>query len=182
MTKKLKYICASCGSENVVWDAWANWDFEKQQTVLENSFDQAFCCDCDGDCKTIEVEVEIEEKPVPAKRERKDFTYRPDLNGFQNWIETYFEIVSHLATTCDNSGSIANTKREEGGQGRVYEIAEKLTDEFEIRYHENYNERFDTDGYLDSIDLFLKEKETEHFNEIHERYENKTGNVKRNHK
>jgi len=98
----------------------------------------------------------------------KSFTYEPRLNGFQNWIETFYEIVSHLETTCDYSGSLSNRARFEGGRTAQYSLAEALTDEFEIRYHENYNTRFDdTDpSYVECIDAFLKEKEEENFNTL----------------
>jgi len=45
---KVDYVCTSCG-EPVLKDAWASWDTEKQEWVLETVFDQAFCSTCDGE-------------------------------------------------------------------------------------------------------------------------------------
>jgi hypothetical protein len=100
---------------------------------------------------------------------RKDFAYEPALNGFQNWIETFYEVVDHLATTSDCSGMMSNIARERGGRTAQYVLAEQLTDEFELRYHKNYHTRFDdTDpSYIDCIDLFLKEAEAENFKTTH---------------
>jgi len=99
----------------------------------------------------------------------KSFFYEPRLNGFQNWIETFYEIVSHLETTCAYSGMMSNASREQGGRTAQYVLAENLTDEFELRYHDNYNTRFDdTDpSFVDCIQIFLIEKENENFKEVH---------------
>lgn len=42
--------CSSCGSDDILRDAWASWDFLSQTWVLDNVFDQAYCEDCEGDC------------------------------------------------------------------------------------------------------------------------------------
>lgn len=43
-----KPICATCGGDNVLKDAWARWDVELQEWQLDNVFDDAFCEDCDS--------------------------------------------------------------------------------------------------------------------------------------
>lgn len=53
---KLRMKCATCGSDNVVRDAWAEWCEVTQQWDLQNVFDYAWCIDCDG-----EARVEMEE-------------------------------------------------------------------------------------------------------------------------
>lgn len=53
-------ICRDCGGENVKRDAWASWNFEKQDWVLDNYFDDAFCEDCEGSTSIDEEEVEHE--------------------------------------------------------------------------------------------------------------------------
>ena len=92
----------------------------------------------------------------------KEFAYQPKLNGFQNWIETFYEIVDHLACTSNCSGMMAYTAREQGGRGAQYILAEQLTDEFEVKFHQDYNIRFDAGEWNDTIEAFLKEKEAEH--------------------
>ena len=76
-------------------------------------------------------------------------------NGFSDWQETHYEIVTYLATTVDYSGSIANKAEVTGGKGKLYELAEELTDEFENLYK---GKEWDSD-YLDTIEEFLKNKE-----------------------
>jgi hypothetical protein len=76
-------------------------------------------------------------------------------NGFLSWQETYFEVVSYINQTVEILGSISNLAREEGGIGRLYELAENLTDEFEWQY-----EGIEWDGdYFDKIEIFLNKKE-----------------------
>lgn len=40
--------CNSCGSEYVVRDAWAEWDYARQEWVLKSVFDYAYCEHCAG--------------------------------------------------------------------------------------------------------------------------------------
>lgn len=46
--------CKTCGSENVLRDAWAVWNVELQQWELDQIFDHAICDDCGGETKLIE--------------------------------------------------------------------------------------------------------------------------------
>ncbi|KCV82451.1 hypothetical protein ATO10_05901 [Actibacterium atlanticum] len=41
-------VCAECGSERVVTDAWACWNRVSGLWELENSFDEAYCYQCDA--------------------------------------------------------------------------------------------------------------------------------------
>jgi hypothetical protein len=75
-------------------------------------------------------------------------------SGFSSWQETHFEVVTYLTQILHYSGSISNLAREEGGLGRLYELAENLTNEFEWKYEDK---EWDGD-YLDTIDSFLKTK------------------------
>ena len=54
---RIKMVCERCGSDNVRVDAWACWDVEKQDWVLEETFPDEFCGECDG-------ETTIEELPL----------------------------------------------------------------------------------------------------------------------
>lgn len=49
---KVKYVCTECGSEDVVSDAWASWDIETQQWVLEDTFDMSYCRSCESESNT----------------------------------------------------------------------------------------------------------------------------------
>lgn len=44
-------ICATCGSERVVCDAWACWNREAGLWELEQAFDDAHCHQCERECK-----------------------------------------------------------------------------------------------------------------------------------
>jgi hypothetical protein len=60
MAKKVRMVCATCGGEGVLADAYAEWDFDAQEWVVQNTFDKgAYCNTCDG-------ETRIEEKEVTA--------------------------------------------------------------------------------------------------------------------
>lgn len=50
MTKVLKKpVCGHCNSDRILVDAWAAWDVESQDWVLDAVFEQTFCSDCDGE-------------------------------------------------------------------------------------------------------------------------------------
>lgn len=58
---KVTYVCATCGSENVKSDAYAEWDVDRQCWDVIDTFDKgAVCEDCDGDCRIKERPVEQE--------------------------------------------------------------------------------------------------------------------------
>lgn len=58
--KKIRYTCSTCGSTNIVWDAWASWNEEEQVMELENTFDDCFCNKCEQSTKDVYQEVESE--------------------------------------------------------------------------------------------------------------------------
>lgn len=57
MSQKIKMVCAYCGSDRVMRDAWAEWDVERQEWVLLTVFDYAHCEDCGGETSLSEVEI-----------------------------------------------------------------------------------------------------------------------------
>lgn len=74
-------------------------------------------------------------------------------NGFNNWIQTHFEIVTAIAIELRKdypSGKVGKIYDAQGTAG-MYELAENLTDEFEALYEgkEWYDE------YLHTIDAFI---------------------------
>jgi hypothetical protein len=46
-------VCNTCGSEEVLVDAWAAWDKGNQRWELSSTFDAAFCTACDGECTVV---------------------------------------------------------------------------------------------------------------------------------
>lgn len=55
---KIKYICPYCGGDNLLMDAFCNWDVSKQEWILHSTFDDVYCQDCESNIKTMN-EVEI---------------------------------------------------------------------------------------------------------------------------
>ena len=53
----IQIVCGECGGSDVVRDAWAEWDEERQEWVLANVFDDGFCNTCGG-------EVRLEERTL----------------------------------------------------------------------------------------------------------------------
>lgn len=75
-------------------------------------------------------------------------------NGLPSYLETYFEIVDQICIDTDNLDSLAYNIAETQGRGGLYELAEKLTDEFEELYH-----GVEWDGeFFDKIEEFITNK------------------------
>ena len=49
-----EYVCKTCGSTELVWDAWAAWDVESQKFVLESNLDYCDCQNCEGETTAVE--------------------------------------------------------------------------------------------------------------------------------
>jgi hypothetical protein len=56
--------CKTCGSTNVMRDAWAAWDVERQRWELGSIFDAAYCGKCQG--ATTIVEEKLKEVAPPT--------------------------------------------------------------------------------------------------------------------
>lgn len=55
LSTDVQMVCRDCGSEEVLKDAWAEWDSVEQRWVLQNDFDDAYCVPEDGPTKIKEV-------------------------------------------------------------------------------------------------------------------------------
>jgi hypothetical protein len=78
-------------------------------------------------------------------------------NGFTSWIETHHEIVAAITTELSydsHDNLISEIVKQQGHGGSLYELAEDLTDEFELKHQ---NREWDGDFY-DEIETFLGEK------------------------
>jgi len=58
--KRIKKVCAKCGSEDINFDAAAAWNFKTQQFEILTIYDKEHSCEgkCKGPCEIIDVEVE----------------------------------------------------------------------------------------------------------------------------
>jgi hypothetical protein len=72
-----------------------------------------------------------------------------------DWIETYFEIVSVIATELNKDITVSKVIQDRyfaQGRGGMYELAEELTDKFQ-KLHGNT----EWDGeFFDTIEVFLQ--------------------------
>lgn len=56
MDDAVKYVCEHCGSDDVLADAYAEWNDELQTWEVANVFDKgAHCHACDGETRLEEV-------------------------------------------------------------------------------------------------------------------------------
>jgi hypothetical protein len=60
MAMKVKIICATCQSEDVLADAYAEWNVARQKWEIQNVFDKgAYCNLCGGETRLIEKEITV---------------------------------------------------------------------------------------------------------------------------
>jgi hypothetical protein len=58
MAAKIKMVCSQCGSEEVLADAYAQWNVGSQRWDIVETFEKgAYCSKCDGATR-------IEEQPL----------------------------------------------------------------------------------------------------------------------
>jgi hypothetical protein len=78
-------------------------------------------------------------------------------NGFASWQETHYEVVAAITSIAlddDNKDNLVYKTYREDGLGGLYELAEELTDEFEL-----LNKDREWDGeFFEEIERFLDEK------------------------
>lgn len=61
MTKKVKYVCRDCKSDNVSVDAYVDWNQEKQEWCdIRATYDDATCHECGDSTKLIEVPADAD--------------------------------------------------------------------------------------------------------------------------
>jgi hypothetical protein len=68
--KKYLYVCSYCGTDNVTSDATAEWDFEKQDWVLNDVNDYSYCGECGDEAALDDIYPEDEEKKAPIGTSR----------------------------------------------------------------------------------------------------------------
>lgn len=74
MTKKCyDFVCSTCGSNDVLSDAYAEWNIVTQQWELQNTFDKgAFCAHCDGETRFDRVELSKEDAEARIAKHCED--------------------------------------------------------------------------------------------------------------
>ena len=104
------------------------------------------------------AEIYVEEDHVDEIGQSFPETTKP--NGFESWIETFYEIVDHFTATAEDSISMGYAARERGGRAAQYTLAEQLADEFENSYDILY---FDENDFVETMETFLSRKESQHW-------------------
>lgn len=82
------------------------------------------------------------------------------LNGFRSWMETHHEVISHLTLSVTQSGTLAYIEHDRRGTVGLYELAEDLTDEFELKF-KGINWVEDEIDFWETIELWLNSKDKE---------------------
>lgn len=54
----IKIVCCECGSDDILRDAFAEWDRENQCWELQNVFDNFWCNGCEQTVSTEEAPLE----------------------------------------------------------------------------------------------------------------------------
>ena len=124
---RVRKVCRLCRSEEVWYDANASWDPENQCWELKNTFDAAYCDECDGET-TIVDEAEPEEatvvaEPIPAlvlQRDRVNATILGALRAIQN-IQQHEALAPEITEILTDGGRFAPLD-----DGEIDQICERL--------------------------------------------------------
>jgi hypothetical protein len=55
--KRYKMVCSDCGSEDIVSDAYAEWNKFTQRWELSDLHDYSYCRSCESESRIDEVEI-----------------------------------------------------------------------------------------------------------------------------
>jgi hypothetical protein len=58
MVKQRKKVCERCGSDDLMFDAFARWSPEKNQFILDQVFESVFCGNCN--CETADIDINLD--------------------------------------------------------------------------------------------------------------------------
>lgn len=75
--------------------------------------------------------------------------------GKSEWAETHYNVVAFIENELSYPDSTITKKMEEAGRGRMWEMAEEWTDQFE---QENKNEEWTDRDYFEELDKFFDKK------------------------
>ena len=59
----ITYVCADCGSDSILWDAYAIWDHVIQEMVLHSTYEDTRCNECGATDWKNKSEL-VEEKEI----------------------------------------------------------------------------------------------------------------------
>lgn len=73
-------------------------------------------------------------------------------NGFQSWLETYFEASAYICKTQKKKSTQAYIVFQRDGQPGLYKLAKDFTDKFEIKHAGN---TWESVLYMNALQQFL---------------------------
>jgi|GEM_PF-2869653 len=91
----VKMCCAVCGSEEVLRDAYAQWDVAQQQWILHSVYDNAVCEKCDGDADLKEVPIEAEPGTSTDPQVPTMFCIRCEHDAGLAWSNAFGWVDNH---------------------------------------------------------------------------------------
>lgn len=94
VAKFTKYVCTTCGSDDVMTDAWAEWNPATMQNELRSSFDDEHCESCEGECRTEEVEITDPEEIAAIRKARVEMRAKDNAIKMAN-------ILIRILGVCD---------------------------------------------------------------------------------
>lgn len=85
MTRNIKYICKTCGSDEITFDATAEWDVELQKLVVSNTYDDCYCNseECQGEVR--DAQTHDAETGEALGRAPGSFEYIPIEQADASW-------------------------------------------------------------------------------------------------
>ena len=118
--KRVKMVCATCGSEDVKADAYGAWNVEAQEWDLVDTFDKGSVCeDCGGECRIDEVEI------VPGPMEG---LHVDDVTRFQSTRIAIHQGHTEVAAEPDWTGTVSEYWMSNPDTVTFGDITEMLTD------------------------------------------------------
>jgi len=100
-------VCGTCAGQNVLRDAWANWNPLTRDWELKTTFEDAWCVDCEGACSLDwRLDTEFRQKRI---RRLNDQVRQGDLSnatlvvtrGVQAWGEAFVAAVANAVIAYD---------------------------------------------------------------------------------
>lgn len=58
MVKQRNKVCEKCGSDDIVFDAYARWCARKDMFELGPVFEYTYCNSCDNEIDSVDVELD----------------------------------------------------------------------------------------------------------------------------
>lgn len=89
-------------------------------------------------------------------------TEKMNTHDLTEYLETYFEIVTHINLTEESPDTLAHFTRQNEGIGGLYELAKKLTDQFTEETAGTHWGTSEEADYFETLAEFIRQREEEH--------------------